>query len=104
MNRQGASYGLEWTPAHFDPQIHEDWFSPTTKIPGLYLTGEAACFGGFYGALATGYATASHVLGFLPLAWLLFRDNAVQTELSSSPSAHQTGEGMGSSVPPAAPP
>lgn len=54
--------------------MHEDWFNPTTKIPGLYLTGESACFGGFYGALATGYATASHVLGFFPLLWLLLSD------------------------------
>lgn len=72
---QGASYGLEWTPAHFDEALHEDLFSPKVKgIPGLYLTGEAVAFGGFYGALATGYATAAHVLGLPRLLWVLAND------------------------------
>lgn len=60
---KGASYGLEWTPAHFDPDLQETWFHPVTKIPGLYLSGEQVGYGGFYGALATGFATAVHVLG-----------------------------------------
>ena len=56
----GASYGLEWTPAHFDAELQERYFSPVVKdIPGLYLTGEAIAFGGFYGALANGFVTVS---------------------------------------------
>ena len=40
----GASYGLEWTPAHFDQHLHAEWFDPVTKVPGLYLTGESAVY------------------------------------------------------------
>ncbi|KAK3250807.1 hypothetical protein CYMTET_39829 [Cymbomonas tetramitiformis] len=36
---QGGSYGLEWTPEHFDAALHEAWFDPVTKCQGLYLTG-----------------------------------------------------------------
>ena len=60
----GASYGLEWTKEHFDATFHERYFSPViSEIPGMYLTGEAIAFGGFYGALANGVVTASHVIG-----------------------------------------
>jgi hypothetical protein len=35
----GASYGLEWTPAHFDAALQEQYFNPVVQgIPGLYLT------------------------------------------------------------------
>ena len=60
----GASYGLEWTKEHFDATFHERYFSPVVaEIPGMYLTGEAIAFGGFYGALVNGVVTASHVIG-----------------------------------------
>jgi len=96
---KGASYGLEWTPAHFDPQMHEDWLNPTTKVPGLFLTGEAACFGGFYGALATGYATASHILGLAPLLWLLLTDKAVRPAGDQAPRKGAAGGRRGEAAP-----
>lgn len=51
-------------------------------ISGLYLSGEAIAFGGFYGALANGFVTASHILG-LPrlLTMLLWDDKAEPPEV-----------------------
>jgi phytoene dehydrogenase-like protein len=63
----GGSYGLEWTPERFDRQIMETYCSPTTKIPGLYLTGEGSFFGGFAGALTSGYITSLKVLGVVQM-------------------------------------
>mmetsp|Transcript_33263 Transcript_33263/g.106075 ORF Transcript_33263/g.106075 Transcript_33263/m.106075 type:complete len:270 (+) Transcript_33263:1284-2093(+) len=73
----GASYGLDWGPAHFDFDLHESYLHPQTKIPGLMLTGEAVCFGGFYGALSTAYATAAHALGLPGLMGVLLRSRQV---------------------------
>lgn len=75
----GASYGLEWTPKHFDAELQENYFSPVVRgVPGLYLTGEAVAFGGFYGALANGFVTASHVLGLPRLAAMLLWDDKAE--------------------------
>lgn len=75
----GASYGLEWTPAHFESELQELYFNPVVKaVPGLYLTGEAVAFGGFYGALANGFVTASHVLGLPRLAAMLLWDDKAE--------------------------
>jgi hypothetical protein len=41
-----------------------DWFDPVTKIPGLYLTGEAAAFGGFYGNNNIYLAYVKHTFKF----------------------------------------
>ena len=70
-----ASYGLEWTPAHFRADTQERWFSPAVRrIPGLFLTGECVAYGGFYGAVANAYVTASHVLGLARLATMMATD------------------------------
>eukprot|EP00958_Prasinococcus_capsulatus_P023947 scaffold3674_cov371-Prasinococcus_capsulatus_cf.AAC.4 len=79
---EGASYGLEWTPEHFERELHEEFFNPTVqKVGSMYMTGEAVAYGGFYGALATGYATASHILGLPQLLFLLARNRGVDPEL-----------------------
>ena len=72
----GASYGLEWTPAHFDQELHETVFSPKTPIQGLFVSGESVCFGGYFGALATSFATASHILGPLAFAKMMLEDRS----------------------------
>ena len=70
-----ASYGLEWTPAHFRAETQERWFSPAVRrVPGLFLTGECVAYGGFYGAVANAYVTASHVLGLARLATMMATD------------------------------
>ena len=39
------------------------------------MTGEAIAFGGFYGALANGFITVSHVIGLPRFFWLLATDS-----------------------------
>ena len=78
---KGASYGLEWTPEHFDRQLHETVFTPKIRgIDGLYMTGEAVCFGGVMGALATSFGTAAHILG-----WWKFLKLMLENRKSSWP-------------------
>lgn len=101
----GASYGLEWTKEHFDATFHERYFSPVVaKIPGMYLTGEAIAFGGFYGALANGVVTASHVIGLGTLlggmlgdkdaVWpLVYEDGETPPEPEPEPEPEPTGVG-----------
>ena len=72
----GGSYGLEWTPAHFDRDLQDHWFQPATKVSGLFLSGEAVCFGGLYGALAGGWAAAAAILG-LPATSLMLLSRPV---------------------------
>lgn len=75
----GASYGLDWRPEHFEEDLHEEAFSPTVRgIDGCYVTGESIAFGGFYGALVTAFATATHMLGLLPTLWLLANDHGAE--------------------------
>lgn len=78
----GASYGLEWTGEHFEQKLHDDFFNPSVqKIDGMFMTGEAVAFGGFYGALATGYATAAHILGLPRLLLMLALDRDAQKNM-----------------------
>ena len=102
----GASYGLEWTKEHFNATFHEKYFSPVvSQIPGMFLTGEAIAFGGFYGALANGVVTASHVMGIVPLlAGMLGDKKAVwplvyeDGEEPPPPVGGETGQGVGVGV------
>ena len=62
-------------PAHFEAETQERWFSPAVRrVPGLFLTGECVAYGGFYGAVANAYVTASHVLGLARLATMMATD------------------------------
>jgi len=64
--QRGESYGLAWSPERFKPEILKV-LHPVTPIPGLLLTGEATLFGGFVGAMMSGFVTALKVLGWLTL-------------------------------------
>ena len=71
----------------------------------MYLTGEAIAFGGFYGALANGVVTASHVMGIVPLlAGMLGDKKAVwplvyeDGEEPLPPVGGETGQGVGVGV------
>ncbi|MEO1335596.1 MAG: FAD-dependent oxidoreductase, partial [Myxococcota bacterium] len=55
---RGELYGLAHTPARFQ----QKWLRPSTKIPGLLLTGADVCSAGVGGALFGGVLTASTVL------------------------------------------
>lgn len=69
---KGASYGLEWTPEHFNEELLKKYFIPKTKLPNLYLTGEASFFGGFCGATISGYITAYKIIGLSGMLKILF--------------------------------
>jgi all-trans-retinol 13,14-reductase len=56
---RGEIYGLDHTPARFA----ERRLQPRTGVPGLLLTGQDVVTCGVGGALASGYLTASVVLG-----------------------------------------
>eukprot|EP01065_Artemidia_motanka_P038766 TRINITY_DN47610_c0_g1_i1.p1 TRINITY_DN47610_c0_g1~~TRINITY_DN47610_c0_g1_i1.p1 ORF type:complete len:822 (+),score=297.06 TRINITY_DN47610_c0_g1_i1:90-2555(+) len=60
---KGASYGLAWTPERMALSPATEKLKPTTNVPGLWLTGEATFFGGFVGALLSGYMSAFKQLG-----------------------------------------
>ncbi|MEM7675919.1 MAG: NAD(P)/FAD-dependent oxidoreductase [Myxococcota bacterium] len=55
---RGELYGLSHTPA----RCQQKWLRPSTKIPGLLLTGADVCSAGVGGALFGGVLTASTVL------------------------------------------
>jgi phytoene dehydrogenase-like protein len=67
---KGGSYGLEWSPAHFNKE-NQEYLDFTTKIENLYLTGEAPFFGGLCGAMTSGFLAAWHVLGVMPFAQVM---------------------------------
>eukprot|EP00005_Dracoamoeba_jomungandri_P004457 CAMPEP_0174252230 /NCGR_PEP_ID=MMETSP0439-20130205/1791_1 /TAXON_ID=0 /ORGANISM="Stereomyxa ramosa, Strain Chinc5" /LENGTH=686 /DNA_ID=CAMNT_0015332741 /DNA_START=335 /DNA_END=2395 /DNA_ORIENTATION=+ len=72
----GESYGLEWSPQRFNPQLL-NLLKPKSSIPGFYLTGEASLFGGFLGGLLSGYITAIKVLGFPKFLWILLTTTSI---------------------------
>ena len=74
---KGGSYGLEWTPRHFDTEL-DPYQDAVTDIPGLYLTGEATFVGGFVGAMSTGFFTAIKVLGWGSFIWMMMNVTPVQ--------------------------
>ena len=74
---KGGSYGIEWTPRHFDTEL-DPYQDAVTDIPGLYLTGEATFVGGFVGAMSTGFFTAIKVLGWGSFIWMMMNVTPVQ--------------------------
>jgi phytoene dehydrogenase-like protein len=60
---RGGSYGLEWTPAHFEIDNLEPWQRARTPIAQLYLSGEGSLFGGLLGASISAYVTAFKIMG-----------------------------------------
>jgi len=76
----GASYGLASTPEHFSEDILANYLSIQSRIPGLFLTGESALFGGFAGAMAGGYLCALKLLGFFNMAWILLKTESIDAD------------------------
>ena len=57
--QRGELYGLDHDPQRF----REDWLSPRTEIPGLWLTGQDVLSCGVVGAMMAGMLTATAILG-----------------------------------------
>jgi len=85
---KGGSYGLEWTPEHFE-DVHQEYLQFHTKIQNLYLTGEAPFFGGFCGALTSGFIAAWRVMSFKDfLSAFLFTDPTVKSSQDENKKAN----------------
>lgn len=57
--KRGELYGLEHDPERFK----QDWLTPRTKIPGLWLTGQDVLSCGVVGAMMGGLLTATAISG-----------------------------------------
>lgn len=66
----GESYGLELSPKRFSKDVMKK-LEAKTNVDGLFLTGEAAFFGGLGGAMVSGWITTFHVLGIRGMLKLL---------------------------------
>lgn len=55
----GEAYGL----AHTQHRFAQDWLTPKTMLPGLYLTGQDVVTCGVVGALMAGMVTAMKIVG-----------------------------------------
>lgn len=71
---EGGSYGLEWSPRHFEEQIMLKYLNArnVAGVRNLHLTGEASFFGGFAGALVSGFVSAFKIMGLVPMLRALF--------------------------------
>jgi len=77
---KGGSYGLAWTPKHFDESLLSKYFGIRCRVPGLYLTGESALFGGFGGAMGGGFLSALKILGPFKFIKLLLYSEPVDAD------------------------
>eukprot|EP01083_Nonionella_stella_P073196 197739_1 len=61
---KGGSYGVDWKTARFKHDYTKKFFhAQAANVEQLYITGESSLFGGFAGALASGYVTAIKIMG-----------------------------------------
>lgn len=82
--QRGESYGLAWSPDRLKREML-DLLHPVTPIPHLLMTGESTLFGGFVGAMMSGFVTTLKILGwFSLLKVLLFVPAPVEPANSSS--------------------
>eukprot|EP01083_Nonionella_stella_P076678 209080_1 len=64
---KGGSYGIAWNTPRFNHEYTKKFFHShafSAKIKNFVITGESSLFGGFIGALCSGYVTAIKVLGW----------------------------------------
>jgi len=62
---KGGSYGVSWSTSRFKHIYTKKYFHATAaNIDNLYITGESSLFGGFAGALCSGYVTALKIVGW----------------------------------------
>jgi len=77
---EGSSYGMAWTPSHFEEMLLTDYLRVKSKIPGLFLAGESALYGGLAGAMSGGYLAAFKVLGPWKFLKVLLSTSAVDAD------------------------
>jgi all-trans-retinol 13,14-reductase len=56
---RGELYGLDHTPE----RLQQDWLTPRTRIPGLWLTGQDILTCGVTGAMMAGLLTTTAMVG-----------------------------------------
>ena len=65
---KGGSYGISWSTKRFNHQYTKKYFhSKASNINSLYMTGESTLFGGFLGALISGYICTFRIVGTIPM-------------------------------------
>lgn len=74
-NLEGACYGMGFTPSRFQ---EDDWLTPKTHIPGLYMTGQDITTMGILGAFASGIISAHSILGYGTFGDLLSGRNLIE--------------------------
>jgi len=67
--RHGELYGLDHTPE----RLQQDWLTPRTRIPGLWLTGQDILTCGVTGAMMSGMLTVTAVVGAKKIGRLMKR-------------------------------
>ena len=67
--RHGELYGLDHTPE----RLQQDWLTPRTKIPGLWLTGQDILTCGVTGAMMGGLLTVTAMAGARKISPLMKR-------------------------------
>ena len=76
---KGGSYGISWSPKRFKHQYTKRYFhSKASNINNLYMTGESTLFGGFVGALVSGYICAAKIVGVVPMLKIFLTTTRVQ--------------------------
>jgi all-trans-retinol 13,14-reductase len=70
--RHGELYGLDHTPE----RMQQDWLTPRTRIPGLWLTGQDILTCGVTGAMMAGMLTVMAMVGASKIRPLMKRINA----------------------------
>jgi len=67
--RHGELYGLDHTPE----RLQQNWLTPRTRIPGLWLTGQDILTCGVTGAMMSGMLTVTAVVGAKKIGRLMKR-------------------------------
>jgi all-trans-retinol 13,14-reductase len=67
--QHGELYGLDHTPE----RLQQDWLTPRTRIPGLWLTGQDILTCGVTGAMMSGLLTATAMVGAKKIGPLMKR-------------------------------
>jgi all-trans-retinol 13,14-reductase len=67
--RHGELYGLDHTPE----RLRQDWLTPRTRVPGLWLTGQDILTCGVTGAMMAGLLTVTAMIGARKIGPLMKR-------------------------------
>ena len=67
--QRGELYGLDHTPE----RLQQDWLTPRTRIPGLWLTGQDVLTCGVPGAMMAGPVTVTAMAGARKMGPLMKR-------------------------------